>query len=127
VIARALAAALLIAAPAATLAATADAATTTRHCRSADLRYPFQPGLPDDFGVFELRAAGGASCATAHKVAKRWQTRFERDLRAGRVRLPRNVLGFHFATLRPDEAQTYNERGRRGAKTIRFDYRVPNG
>jgi hypothetical protein len=126
VIARALAAALLIAALAATLAATADAATI-RHCRSADLRYPFQPGLPDDFGVFALRAAGGASCATAHKVAKRWQTRFERDLRDGRVRLPRNVLGFHFVTLRPDAAQTYNERGRRAGRTIRFDYRVPNG
>jgi hypothetical protein len=29
--------------------------------------------------------------------------------------------------LPPNAAQTYNERGRKGTKTIRFDYRVPNG
>ena len=37
------------------------------------------------------------------------------------------VAGFAFETLPPDAAQTYNERGRKRAKTIRFDYRVPNG
>jgi hypothetical protein len=108
------------------VAAVLATAATPAHCHSADLRYRFQPGLPKDFGVFALRVSGGR-CATAHKVAKRWQTRFERDLEQGQVRLPRNVMGFHFVTLAPDEAQTYNERGRRGGTTIRFDYRVPNG
>jgi hypothetical protein len=123
---RACTAALLVAAAAAAGAPAAGAQPAVRHCRSADLRYPFQPGGPNTFGVFKLRITGGR-CATAHRVAKRWMDRFEADLRAGRVRLPRNVLGFRFTTLRPDAAQTYNERGRRGATTIRFDYRVPNG
>ena len=103
----------------------ADAAVTLR-CRSADLRYPFMPGGPNDFGVFRLRITGG-SCTTAHRIAKAWMTRFEANLRAGHVRLPRRVEGFTFTTLRPIEAQTYRERGRRSATTIRFDYRVPNG
>jgi hypothetical protein len=119
-------AAVLLAAAANALVPGAAGAATTRHCRSADLRYPFQPGLPNDFGVFKLRISGG-HCPTAHRVAKRWMTRFEADLHAGEVKLPRNVMGFHFTTLAPDQAQTYNERGRRGATTIRFDYRVPNG
>jgi hypothetical protein len=37
------------------------------------------------------------------------------------------VSGFSFKSLPPDAAQTYRERARRGATTIRFDYRVPNG
>ena len=123
---RAGAVALLVAAATALGPAGAATAQPVRHCRSADLRYPFQPGGPNDFGVFKLRITRG-SCATAHRVAKRWMDRFEADLRAGRVRLPRTVMGFRFTTLAPDAAQTYNERGRRGATTIRFDYVVPNG
>lgn len=106
-------------------APTAGAATAT-HCRSADLRYPFQPGGPKSFGVFHLRVAGG-SCRTAHRVAREWMDRFEGELLRGHVRLPRHVFGFAFKTLPAREAQSYNERGRRSATTIRFDYRVPNG
>jgi hypothetical protein len=103
----------------------ADAAAPTR-CRSADLRYPFEEGGPNTFGVFKLRITGGR-CTTAHRVAKAWMDRFEADLAAGRVRLPRRVEGFRFTTLAPNAAQTYNERGRRRSTTIRFDYVVPNG
>ena len=95
-------------------------------CKSADLRYPFQPGGPKTFGVFKLRIAGG-TCATAHRVAKEWMNTFEGDLLRGHLKLPKKVLGFAFTTLKPDAAQTFNERGRKGATTIRFDYRVPNG
>jgi hypothetical protein len=100
--------------------------TPARHCKSADLRYPFEPGGPKTFGVFKLRITGG-KCTTAHRVAKRWMERFEADLSAGHVKLPRHVAGFEFETLPPNAAQTYNERGTKRAKTIRFDYRVPNG
>ncbi|HEX8084824.1 MAG TPA: hypothetical protein VF529_11090 [Solirubrobacteraceae bacterium] len=103
----------------------ADAAPT-RVCKSADLRYPFEPGGPKTFGVFKLQITGG-SCTTAHSVAKRWMNRFEANLRAGRVKLPRRVGGFTFKSLPPREAQTYRLRGRRDDTTIRFDYRVPNG
>ncbi|MBI5106016.1 MAG: hypothetical protein HZB46_13735 [Solirubrobacterales bacterium] len=118
----------LLAAGAVALALLAPAADArpTRTCKSADLRYPFQPGGPKTFGVFRLRITGG-SCTTAHRVAKTWMTRFEADLRRGRVRLPKSVLGFTFKTLAPNAAQTYNERGRKGTTTIRFDYVVPNG
>jgi hypothetical protein len=111
---------------AALLPAVADAKPA--RCKSADLRYPFQEGGPDDFGVFKLRITGGR-CSTAHRVAKRWMKRFEADLRDGDAdfKLPRHVLGFTFKSLPPDAAQTYNMRGRKGAKTIRFDYVVPNG
>ena len=98
-----------------------------QRCKSADLRYPFQPDGPRTFGVFRLRITGGG-CTTAHRVAKRWMDRFEASIRgAGRLKLPRNVLGFHFTTLPPNAAQTYRERGRKDAATIRFDYVVPNG
>jgi hypothetical protein len=109
----------------AALPASADA-KPARHCKSTDLRYPFQPGGPNDFGVFKLRITGG-KCTTAHRVAKRWMTRFEANLTNGQVKLPRHVLGFTFKTLAPTEAQTYRERGRKGSRTIRFNYRVPNG
>jgi hypothetical protein len=101
-------------------------ARQAHRCPSADLRYPFRPGLPNEFGVFKLRIAHG-TCATAHRVAKAWMKRFEANLRAGHVRLPRRVAGFRFTTLPPNAAQTYRERGRRRTTTIRFDYRVPNG
>ena len=39
----------------------------------------------------------------------------------------RPLTGFSLKSLPPDAAQTYRERGRRGATTVRFDYRVPNG
>jgi hypothetical protein len=105
--------------------ASADARTYAR-CKSADLRYPFMPGGPKSFGVFRLKIAGG-SCTTARRVAKDWMTQFERDIRRGRLRLPRSVDGFTFTTLRAMEAQTYRERGVKGTRTLRFDYRVPNG
>jgi hypothetical protein len=111
-------AALLSAAPA------ADAATT--RCKSADLRYPFQPGGERTFGVFGLQVADG-TCTRAHRVARTWMAEFELELLLGRVRLPRKVAGFRFTSLPPNAAQTYRLRGRRGATTIRFDYRVPNG
>jgi hypothetical protein len=104
----------------------AKAAPTTLRCKSADLRYPFRPGGPKDFGVFRLRVTGG-SCSAAHRVAKHWKKRFELAFRAGHVKLPRSVDGFTFKTLPAHAAQTYSEQGRRGDTTIRFDYRVPNG
>jgi hypothetical protein len=107
-------------------AATATAATSTataRHCGSADLRYPFRKGLPRDFGVWRLKVTGG-SCRTAHRVAKRWQRRFEASPTAT---LPRHVDGFRFRSLPPREAQTYRLRGTREATVVRFDYVVPNG
>lgn len=119
----AIAASLVLAAPAAT--ATAHPAAAHR-CNSADLRYPFTTGGPKTFGVFRLRIAAGR-CTTAHRVARAWMKRFESNLRKGRIRLRGSVLGFTFTTLRPNAAQTYRLRGRRGATTIRFDYVVPNG
>jgi hypothetical protein len=108
------------------LATAGNAAAATRSCNSADLRYPFTKGGPKDFGVFRLKIANG-SCDTAHRVAKVWQRRFEAQLRAGHLRLPRDVKGFHFTTLRPNAAQTFREKGVKGKTTIRFDYVVPNG
>jgi hypothetical protein len=120
------AAAAVLAILAALLPSPADATATLR-CKSGDLRYPFQPGGPKTFGVFKLRITGG-SCRTAHRVAKRWMDRFEENIRSrGRLRLPRKVNGFTFTSLPPNAAQTYRMRGRKGATTIRFDYRVPNG
>jgi hypothetical protein len=101
-------------------------ARPTLGCKSADLRYPFMPGGPKTFGVFKLQITGG-SCATAHRVAKAWMTRFEANIKAGSTKRPRSVSGFTFTELRPNAAQTYRERGRNGTTSIRFDYRVPNG
>lgn len=107
--------------------AVAAGATPARHCASADLRYPFEPGGPRTFGVFELRIAQG-SCATAHHVAKIWMTQFERSFRKpGRLVVPRSINGFKFTTLPAHVAQTFRERGRMAATTIWFDYRIPNG
>jgi hypothetical protein len=108
------------------LPATAAGAPSPRSCRSADLRYPFMPGGPRTFGVFDLRVTDGA-CATAHRVAQTWMTRFEAALRAGHVRLPRSVDGFTFTTLPAHVAQTFRERGQARTTTIWFDYRIPNG
>jgi hypothetical protein len=118
------AAALLIAA--CLLPATASAAAAPRSCRSADLRYPFQPGGPRTFGVFSLRIVGGP-CGTAHRVAKAWMSRFETAFRAGHLRVPRSVDGFRFATLPAREAQEFRERGQMGTATIWFTYRIANG
>jgi len=104
-------------------AAPAAAATS---CRSADLRYPFRPGGPKTFGVFKLRATNG-TCRQAHRVARTWMAEFELELLLGRVKLPRKVAGFRFRQLPPNAAQTYRLRGRKAARTIRFDYRVPSG
>jgi hypothetical protein len=113
-------------AAASSAAASSAAATSQRSCRSADLRYPFQPGGPRTFGVFELATAHG-SCATAHAVAKGWMSRFETAFRAGRLIMPRSVDGFRFKTLPAHEAQAFRERGEMGATTISFVYRIPNG
>jgi hypothetical protein len=101
-------------------------ARPTLDCKSADLRYPFMPGGPKSFGVFKLQVTGG-SCATAHRVAKAWMTKFEANIKAGSTRRPRSILGFTFTELTPNAAQTYRVRGRKGTTSIRFDYRVPNG
>jgi hypothetical protein len=111
--------------PSSVAGAAADAAPTLR-CKSADLRYPFQPGGPKTFGVFKLRITDG-ECAEAHRVARAWMAEFELNILLGSAKLPRKVAGFTFTTLPPDAAQTFNERGRRGTTTIRFDYVVPNG
>jgi hypothetical protein len=109
-----------------TTTATAGASPAHR-CRSADLRYPFEPGGPKTFGVFRLRITGGR-CATAHRVAKIWMEKLEASIHGpGPLKVPRSAGGFSFKTLRPTAAQTYNERGRRRTTTIRFDYVVPNG
>ena len=110
----------------ASLAAGSPAQAATRSCKAGDLHYPFQPGGPKTFGVFKLTVEGG-SCAKAHRVARSWMAEFELNLLLGHVRLPRKVVGFSFTSLRPNAAQTYRERGRKGATTIRFDYVVPNG
>jgi hypothetical protein len=107
------------------IAPVADASSPVR-CKSADLRYPFQPGGPKTFGVFRLQITNG-TCAKAHRVARSWMAEFELELLLGRVKLPRRVAGFSFTSLPPNAAQTYRERGRKGATTIRFDYVVPNG
>jgi hypothetical protein len=125
-ISHALCAVAIVCAAAAGAPPAAHADTGTRTCKSADLRYPFQPGGPKTFGVFKLRITGG-KCATAHRVAKRWMEEFEANLRLGRVKVPRSVAGFRFKTLPAKAAQTYRERGRKRTTTIRFDYRVPNG
>ncbi len=106
-------------------AAVADAAPTLR-CRSADLRYPFEPGGPKTFGVFKLRITDG-TCRKARRVANPWMAEFELNILRGHVKLPRRVAGFRFKTLPANAAQTYRERGRKGTTTIRFDYVVPNG
>ena len=105
----------------------APAAAATRTCKSADLRYPFQPGGPKTFGVFHLRVTRG-TCTTAHRVAKAWMTEFEERLRgAGESKLPRRIAGFPFTELPPTAAQTYRLRGVKGTTRINFDYVVPNG
>lgn len=106
--------------------APATASTTARKCNSRDLRYPFRAGGPKTFGVFKLRIAGGG-CASAHRVAKDWMSRFEASFRAGHLRLPRSVDGFSFTNLPVHAAQTFSERGRKRKVTIWFDYVVPNG
>jgi hypothetical protein len=108
------------------LPTTAAGATPAHSCKSADLRYPFKPGGLEAFGVFALRVAHG-SCATAHKVAKAWMTRFEAAFRAGRTDLPRMVRGFRFTTVPARLVQAFRLRGQRGTTTIFFDYRIPNG
>jgi len=107
-------------------AAAAAAPASARTCSSADLRYAYQPGGPKAFGVFQVRIAGGP-CVTAHRVVAAWMKRFETALRAGRTIVPRSVAGFRFTTLPAHEAQEFRERGRSGATTIWFDYRIPNG
>ena len=106
-------------------AANANAASAL-NCKSADLRYPFQPGGPKTFGVFDLRITDG-SCRKAHRVAKSWMAKFELNLLLGEVKLPRKAAGFTFKSLPPNAPQTFRERGRNGTTTIRFDYVVPNG
>jgi hypothetical protein len=99
---------------------------SVRRCDSSDLRYAFRAGGPKDFGVFRLRIDGGR-CRTAHEVAKDWKRRFETSFRARHLRLPKSVDAFSFTNLPVRAAQTYRERGRKGATTIWFNYVVPNG
>ena len=105
----------------------AAAPTPAHRCNSADLRYPFMPGGPRTFGVFKLRIAHGP-CATAHRIAQEWMSRFETSFRGGGpLRVPRLVDGFRFKTQPIPEVQAFPERGQTGATTIWFDYRIPNG
>jgi hypothetical protein len=104
----------------------ASAHAATAQCKSADLRYPFQPGGPKTFGVFHLRVTGG-KCTTAHSAAKAWMKRFEANLKKGKVKLPKHVSGFTFTSLPPKQAQTYRLRGVKAKTRINFDYVVPNG
>jgi hypothetical protein len=109
------------------LAAAPAGAAQARTCKSSDLRFPFQPGGPKTFGVFHLKVTGG-SCTTAHRVAKEWKRRFERNIRrAGKLKLPKHVDGFTFTQVPVHAAQTFGLKGVRGATTIRFRYVVPNG
>jgi hypothetical protein len=79
--------------------------------------------MPHDFGVHRLRISGG-SCATAHRIAKRFDHRMRTSMTGNP---PRHVHGWTFKSLPPTAAQTFRMRGRKGAKTVRFDYLVPNG
>lgn len=107
--------------------APAAEAAKPRSCASADLRYPFEPGGPDTFGVFKLRVTGG-SCMTAHHAAHAWMAKFEASLRGeGELELPKRAGGFSWKQLQPNAAQTYRLRGTKGKTTVTFDYVVPNG
>jgi len=53
--------------------------------------------------------------------------RFEANLEDGSTKLPEHVRGFTFKSLPPTAAQTFDMRGRKDGRTIRFDYVVPNG
>ena len=117
---------LILAAAVLAAAVPATSSAAPRTCSSSDLRYPFRAGGPKTFGVFKLTVDGG-SCATAHRVAKRWMTLFEANIDRGSARLPKSAAGFTFKTLPAQEAQEYRQRGRRGSVTVRFVYRVPNG
>jgi hypothetical protein len=108
------------------LAPAAEAAKP-RSCQSADLRYPFEPGGPETFGVFKLRVTG-ASCTVGHHAAHAWMAEFEASLRGeGPLKLPRTAGGFNWKELQPNAAQTYRLRGTKGSKRVTFDYVVPNG
>jgi hypothetical protein len=119
-------AAILAATAAALLPAATAQARPTLDCKSADLRYPFMPGGAKTFGVFKLKITG-ATCSTAHRVAKTWMKTFEAHIKAGSAKTPRTAAGYTFTTLPATAAQTYRERGRKGTTSIRFDYVVPNG
>jgi hypothetical protein len=108
------------------LLAAAPAEAKPRTCKSSDLRFPFQPGGPKTFGVFQLKVTGG-TCTTAHRVAKDWKRRFEANLDRGSEKLPKHVDGFTFTQVPVHEAQTFGLKGVRGATTVRFHYVVPNG
>jgi hypothetical protein len=117
---------LLLVALAALLPASADAAAAVHVCKSSDLRYSFNQGGPKDFGVFKLTISGG-TCSTAHRVAKTWMTKFERNLHSGSEKRPRHARGFTFTSRAANEPQTFRVKGTRDLTTIRFKYRVPNG
>ncbi len=98
-----------------------------RSCSSSDLRYPFEPGGKNTFGVFKLKATK-TTCRTAHHAAHAWMAEFEASLRGdGALELPRTAGGFKWKELAPNAAQTYRLRGTKGSKVVTFDYVVPNG
>jgi len=99
----------------------------TRSCASADLRYPFEEGGPNTFGVFKLKVTG-ASCMTGHHAAHAWMAKFEASLRGeGKLVIPKSAGGFTWKQLEPNAAQTYRLRGTKRRTTVTFDYVVPNG
>src|SRR3954464_12785599 len=113
--------ALLLLALAASLPATAGAAAAVHVCKSGDLRYSFNQGGPKDFGVFKL-SIGGGTCPTAHRVAKTWMKKFERNLHNGSEKRPRTVRGFTFTSQAANEPQTFRVKGTRDLTTISFKY-----
>jgi hypothetical protein len=110
----------------ASLPASAGAAAATHVCKSSDLRYSFSQGGPKAFGVFDLRISGG-TCATAHRVAKTWMRKFERNVHNGSEKRPHTARGFTFTSHAANEAQAFRVKGTHDLTTIRFKYRVPNG
>ena len=68
---------------------------------------------------------GGRPCATS--TARPSSASASTPPRRGSVRLRSAGCAASPPIVLATRAQTYRERGRRGATTIRFDYRVPNG
>jgi hypothetical protein len=102
-------------------------AAAAQTCKSADLRFPFEPGAPKIFGVSQLRVSGG-TCATAHRVAKEWGRRFRAEDRpTGPTHIPKKVLGFTFTSLPIHAVQELSLRGVKGSTRINFHYVIPNG
>ena len=96
-------------------AGTADA----KGCKSKDLRYSFAPGLPLNFGPFNLREHG-TTCSRARSVARRLKRSLQLD------KQPKHVLGYKITYTVP-AAQTFGVKARKGHALITFRDVVANG